>query len=252
MTSPNGSQVSLMDTPYADGVKVSPKSGRAMTASGTTAVMARRREPVDSLDFFPTPPWATRALMRYCLPLNISEATVWEPAAGEGHMAEILREGFAEVIASDVHDYGKGYEVGSFVGEGLDVAPIRAVDWVITNPPFNLAGAFAERAIREAGAGAALLLRTSWLEGGERYREIFSKMPPSQVAIFSERVPMVAKRWDPEAASATSYAWFIWRHPLTIHTRLMWIPPGQRDGLERPDDRRRFCKVESAPLLESP
>ena len=27
------------------------------------AVMASRREPPDSLDFFPTPPWATRALL---------------------------------------------------------------------------------------------------------------------------------------------------------------------------------------------
>jgi hypothetical protein len=33
--------------------------------SGSTSVMARRVEPPDSLDFFPAPPWATRALCEY-------------------------------------------------------------------------------------------------------------------------------------------------------------------------------------------
>ena len=35
--------------------------------SGSTAVMARRVEAPDSLDFFPTPPWATRALVEHVL-----------------------------------------------------------------------------------------------------------------------------------------------------------------------------------------
>jgi hypothetical protein len=30
---------------------------------GAQSVMAGRREPPDALDFFPTPPWATRALL---------------------------------------------------------------------------------------------------------------------------------------------------------------------------------------------
>ena len=33
-----------------------------MAQNTSTAVMARRAEAPDSLDFFPTPPWATRAL----------------------------------------------------------------------------------------------------------------------------------------------------------------------------------------------
>lgn len=34
----------------------------------STAVMARRVEPADSLDFFPTPPWATRAFCEHVMP----------------------------------------------------------------------------------------------------------------------------------------------------------------------------------------
>jgi hypothetical protein len=34
----------------------------ALRPKGFTSVMARRLEPPDALDFFCTPPWATRAL----------------------------------------------------------------------------------------------------------------------------------------------------------------------------------------------
>lgn len=224
------------------------------TPQGHTAVMAQRVEAPGALDFFPTPPWATRALCERVLGKRpwINRAnrkahgeTCWEPASGEGHMAEVLREYFAEVQASDVYDYGKGYAVGSFLGEGADVAQWKPAghcpDWIITNPPFNKAAEFAERGLAGAWMGVALLMRTAWLEGGDRYRDVFRYRPPSIVAIFAERVPMMKGRWDPVGSTATSYAWFVWRLPLKPETRLMWIPPGQRVALEHAGDRRRFA-----------
>ncbi len=203
--------------------------------------MAQRLDPIDSLDFFPTPPWATRALCEHVARafLSARDMIVWEPAAGKGHMAEVLREYFGVVEASDVHDYGRGYKVGSFVGEGSDVLPARFADWIITNPPFNLAVEFAERALDIAERGVALLVRTAWLEGGERYARLFSQRPPSTVALFSERVPMVKGRWDPKASTATSYAWVLWTHRIG-RTEMVWIPPGQRSALTKPDDVARF------------
>ena len=79
--------------------------------SGSSAVMARRAEPPDSLDFFPTPPWATRALVECVLKPageGITGAIVWEPAAGQGHMAVALWEfGPSHVYESEVYDYGR-------------------------------------------------------------------------------------------------------------------------------------------------
>src|SRR5690606_27106177 len=37
--------------------------------NGARAIAARRLEPADSLDYFPTPPWATRALIEVVLPM---------------------------------------------------------------------------------------------------------------------------------------------------------------------------------------
>ncbi|CFX59330.1 conserved protein of unknown function [Candidatus Filomicrobium marinum] len=220
---------------------------------GARSVMASRAEPPNGLDYFPTPPWATRALIEHVLAksfhpaaspdvIGFRQLSIWEPACGEGHMIEVLREYFGKVHASDIHDYGRGYEVGSFVGEGSKVAFCSFnPDWIITNPPYNLALQFAIRALSEAKSGVAFLVRTNWLEGARRYNELFEKIPPDEVALFSERVPMVKGRWDPKASTATAYAWVIWRKPSTGETRLQWIPPGQRKKLSRPGDVDRFA-----------
>jgi hypothetical protein len=39
---------------------------------------------------------------------DLSRSKIWEPACGEGHMAEPLREYCDDIIASDLHDYGYG------------------------------------------------------------------------------------------------------------------------------------------------
>ncbi len=126
-------------------------------------------------------------------------------------MAEVLREYFDQVHASDVFDYGTGYAVASFIGDGVDVlqAPPGGIDWVITNPPFNLALDFALRGLEFAREGVALLVRSVWLEGAERYRSLFAKHPPAVVAQFVERVPITKGRWDPDASTATAYSWFV-------------------------------------------
>lgn len=216
-----------------------------MSRNTSHAVMAQRAEPHDSLDFFPTPPWATRAL---CEHLNrwgdVSKEIAWEPACGEGHMVRPLREYFARVHASDVHDYGGEQEFTTNFPLAWDYRPPviekQGVDWIITNPPFRLAEEFALTAIAEARTGVALLVRTAFLEGGGRHERLFKPHPPEWILQFCERVPMVKGRLDSEASSATAYCWVIWTigaKPATHFPAFVWIPPC-RKRLERPDDYR--------------
>ena len=222
-------------------------SGLNLVPSGAGAVMASRREPPDSLDYFPTPPWATRALFRHVLPALGVEAidNVWEPACGEGQMAEVIAE-FAngQVVASDVFDYGHGQTPVDFLHDQLLIKP----DWVITNPPFALLCEFALRALDIATEGVALLARTQAIEGKERFEKMFRNQPPALFAPFVERVPMVKGRWDPDASTATSYAWLVWTMNGRTATRVFWIPPGCRNALSRPDDRKRFAAWSLAPV----
>ena len=196
-----------------------------------------------------TPPWATRALLVEVLPQvldGLHVLSAWDPACGEGHMVEVLRERVTFVRASDVFDYGRGYEVADFLDAGTGMSP--PPDLICTNPPFNAAVAFALHALDQASV-VALLLRTAWIEGEARYAALFRDRPPTVIAPFVERVPMVKGRWDPAASSATSYAWFVWVHGSAPRAPL-WIPPGQRRMRTRPDDARRFGVAADAPLFD--
>lgn len=232
-----------------------PASSAALRkANRSQAVNESRFEPADSLDDFPTPPWATRALFECVLPqIGIHKSTVeawsiWEPACNRGFMAEAISEYCGTVFCSDVHDYGyPKCRVGSFVGGesdfNFDIAPSPGehIDAVITNPPFRLADAFLRRALDEAPL-VAFLLRTSWLEGEARYNNTFRKTPPFAVGVFAERVSIVKGCWDPSANRPTSYSWFVWLRGNYADPRLIWVPPGQAGRLTRFDDVRRFGK----------
>ena len=129
----------------------------------------------------------------------------------------------------------------------LHDAPIARPDWIITNPPFSLACEFTLRALDLAGEGVAMLVRTQWIEGIGRYEKLFRDRPPALYAPFVERVPMVKGRWDPDASTATSYAWFVWWRAHYGPSRVLWIPPGCRERLTHSEDRRRFAAWSLAP-----
>lgn len=197
------------------------------------AVMAQRVEAKDSLDDFPTPPWATRALLEHIIEQDdgAGSLTALEPACGRGHMAQALKEYFSEVQASDIHEYGYG-EIGDFLS---GVYPASGFDWVITNPPFRLAEDFIHRAMPIARRGVAVLVRTVFIESVGRYERIFSKTPPTKFAQFTERVPMVKGRVDKKASTATGYAWVIWEKNVETGPVVAWVPPC-RKRLERATD----------------
>ena len=185
--------------------------------------MAQRAEPKDSPDDFPTPPWATRALVEHVLgdKQTLSTLSCLEPACGAGHMAKVLKEYFADVRAADAHVYGYG-EVRDFLTYPYET---NAVDWVITNPPFRLGEEFVLRALSVARKGVAILARTVFLESAGRYARIFRETPPSKFAQFAERVPMFRGRLDRYGSTATGYAWLVWEKGARDAPRLMWVPP---------------------------
>ncbi len=208
-----------------------------MAQNRSTAVMSRRVEPIDSLDFFVTPPWATRALCEMLGAAGLITpglGTVWEPAAGMGHMAAPLAEYFGEVWASDVHDYGVGLPTADFLIPGTGPRCPRRPDWVITNPPFRLGQAFVERAGQVAVEGCAMLVRTAFLEGVSRFQDLYRVRPPAFVWQFTERVPMHRGKLTATGSTATAYCWLVWVAGAE-GTGFGWIPPC-RKRLERASD----------------
>lgn len=223
-------------------------TGLASRAAGAPrnarAVMASRDPDADSVDFFPTAPWGARAGAEVIRQFDPAARSCWEPACGPGMMVHGLRDYFDVVDASDAYLYG-GHVVHDFIG----VAPSPfAADWIVTNPPFAPAEAFIRRAYAEARRGVAMLLRTGVLEGQRRHGLLYGDCPLTAVAPFSERLPIVKGRYDPEITSAAFYSWFIWIKPALRPTRFMArvggahrpavidIPPGTAARLTRASD----------------
>lgn len=205
-----------------------------MPQNTSMAVMQHRKEPNSSLDDFPTPPWATRALCEWVEgqgnPLKGLKCR--EPAANRGHMVEPLDEYFGTVLPSDVHDYGVGFPVADY----LFGPPPAMVDWTITNPPFRLAAQFIGRALETSRIGAAVIVRSAFLEGVARHNKLFSKCPPTDILQFSERVVMHKGKLSAKGSTATAYCWLLWnKYDSRGSTRFHWIPPC-RKRLERTSD----------------
>jgi hypothetical protein len=243
----------LNDSEFDQGIKsgvIHADMERKALVNGHRSLMASRNGRDDeALDYYPTPPWSTRALLCEVFPHMGTQRCgqgdhIWEPACGEGHMADVLAESGARVDATDILDYGKRCQNG--VGDFLDASTLRLLPrhphWIITNPPFkdDLAERFTLQALDIARVGVAMFVRVQFLETVGRYENIFRNQPPTLIAFFAERVPLCRGKWDPDGQTATAYCWLVWlkdRAPMPP----FWIPPGQRERLTRPDDRERFA-----------
>lgn len=207
-----------------------------MGQNTSSAVMQQRSEPRDSLDDFPTPKWATRALcefLRNDLAQPLDAMTCRELAANRGHMFKPLTEYFGYVEGFDVHDYGAGFPVADY----LFPVHLDMVDFTITNPPFRLAEQFIERMAMTSRRGYAVIVRSAFLEGVGRYERLFSVNSPDYVLQFTERVVMHKGKVTATGSTATAYAWLVWLKGPRAGSmpHFGWIPPC-RKRLEREGD----------------
>jgi hypothetical protein len=132
----------------------------------------------DGPDFYPTPAWATRALIDN----ERFHGEVWECACGDGAMSAVLADAANRVESSDLYDRGYGE-----IGHDFLTTRRRHAN-IITNPPFHSAEGFVASALQAAERKFALLLRLAFLEGANRTNTIFHRAPPARVWVFSERI----------------------------------------------------------------
>lgn len=169
-------------------------------------------------DFFPTPAWATHALIDN----EEFQGNIWESACGNGAMSAVLLNVTGEVRSSDLYDRGYGESGVDFLGT------TERADNIITNPPYNAAEGFVKSGVNAANNKFALLLRLAFLEGANRQRTIFSVCPPSRVWVFSERITFYPANAERKGSGTTAYAWFVWDKDAPGKTELRWFRPGYK------------------------
>ena len=158
-------------------------------------------------EFYPTPREVTMALLNY---LNIPKGSaIWEPACGEGHMAEAMRESGYNVIATELYDRGYGLTGINYLNY-----PFLNCDWIITNPPFNRSIEFIEQSIKH-GKPFALLLKSQYWHSRSRLN-IFNQFKPQAVLPLTWRPDFL---FGQKSGSPTmEVLWTVWGAGPAEHT----------------------------------
>lgn len=167
-------------------------------------------------DFYPTPPEPTQALLvAERLPLA-RFPEIWEPAAGDGAMAEQMSRAGYRVLLSDLVDRGCGAEIRSFYEYRDPLAPA-----IVTNPPFQ--ECHGDPAwVRHALEGLkveymALLLPFNWPGARER-APVWAQHPPARVYLMRWRIDFTGSGSPPMLN-----AWFVWERGFSGTPSLLML-----------------------------
>lgn len=143
------------------------------------------------LDFYPTPREVTVALMEY---FKWKPSLVWEPASGDGAMADVLRYYGHEVVCTDIA-----------TGTDYLKTPGKA-DMIITNPPFNLSEEFIRKALTEADV-VAMVLKSQYWHARKRYG-LFNDSLPSYIMPLTWRPDFMAG--ERGGSPTMEVIWTVW------------------------------------------
>lgn len=171
-------------------------------------------------DWYPTPVRATKAL----LSKEVFDPYIWEPAAGDGALAEVLKEHDYGVVASDLNEYGY-----CDAGQDFLMSTKPECNSLVTNPPYKLAEQFIHHAINLGVTKHAWLLRLAFLEGAGRHDRLFDHHPPARIHVFSKRLTI----WRGDhidsntpvmpSTGTVAYAWFVWSNDYQGVPKLSWL-----------------------------
>lgn len=170
-------------------------------------------------DFYATSPRAIPPLLKV-LGWEQGGKYIYEPAAGKGHLAEMLKLYGHKVLATDLIDRGYCQSGVDFLQSNLyDFEPYDAL---ITNPPYKYALEFVKKSLTVAPV-ACHFLNIKFLESARR-RDFFKTNPPRYVCVFSERMDCSKDGIFPKTeSSAVCYAWFIWFRGFTGRPEIIWL-----------------------------
>lgn len=171
------------------------------------------------LDYYATPTAEVVNILN-TLNYNFSGETILEPCIGGGHMlngiiqyCEENNQNPTKYIGTEWADRGYLNPKAELI-YGLDFLaddyPIEEADIIIMNPPYATLEPFLIRALEIAQDKLIVLCRTQVLEGVSRYKNIFSKNPPTDIYQYIDRIQCWKNGEKPTGSSAQAYCWLVW------------------------------------------
>ena len=136
--------------------------------------------------------------------------TIWEPACGDGAMARVLERHCDLVSSTDLRDEPSIYGLGRI--DFLQHGPLEGIDWIITNPPFNLAEAFIRKALTFT-PNVAMLLKSQYWHAARRLN-LFHEHRPSLVMPLTWRPAFLEA--ERGRSPLMDVIWVVWRGPVNV------------------------------------
>lgn len=207
--------------------------------------VARHSNYDETKDFIPTPPYATRVLFEDVAPVMKQQASsmvIWDPACGAGHMCRVFKEYGAKALGSDIIDHGYDKVVIQDFANPNPKNKIQVADAIVTNPPYARLNEFIIEGLDKSTRHFALLTRIQAVEGQNRYKNIFSRVPPMKIAVFSDRIPFKTGEVVRKASKMFTHVWLYWdvewlRFDNGPYNSVMqWIEPGVQTKYEKDSD----------------
>lgn len=168
-------------------------------------------------DFYPTPSWATQELLSR---VDI-RGYILEPCIGDGAIASVIDGGDRWIYGNDIAPQTNCSFCGDASTRELwetvrNTMPDERIDWVVTNPPFNVAAKIVPLAFEFAEFGIAMLLRLSYLEPVEDRGAWLKENPPTKLIVL----PRISFTNDGKTDSVTC-AWMVWEKSIFAERRIV-------------------------------
>jgi hypothetical protein len=165
-------------------------------------------------DAYSTPAWCTQSLLNS---VEIPEAwRVWEPAAGDGAIADVLSKRGLNVLSTDIRtglDF-LAIDPGESIYDGVSA--------VITNPPYSVADEFIKQALRlmKLRRGLVAMLLRNEFDCARKRIDLFGDCLHFSTKVVLTRRP----RWIPGTTTGPrhNFAWFVWDFQQMGPPKIKW------------------------------
>ena len=195
-------------------------TGNNRSIYGTIGASNHTDKEREENDYYATSPKAVELLLEK----EKFAHKIWECAAGEDHIANVLRNQGYEVRSTDIIDRTGHTEILDFLKTDE-----KYEGDVITNPPYKYAQEFVEHALDSIRDGnkVAMYLKLTFLEGKNR-QKLFNQKNLKTVYVMAGRMGC-AKNGDfrnkeeQTESGAVAFAWFVWEKGYSGDPVIKWI-----------------------------
>lgn len=171
-------------------------------------------------DYYATSPKAVEMLLEQ----ETFAHDIWECAAGEDHIANVLRKHGYDVLSTDIIDRTGHTQVLDFLTTEKEFNGD-----IITNPPYKYAQEFVEHTLDsiQLGNKVAMYLKLTFLEGKKR-QQLFKQRNLKTIYVMASRMGCAknghfSNKEQQTEAGAVAYAWFVWEKGYNGYPTIKWI-----------------------------